>query len=270
MLLVLVVAVALATSWPGDGRAHVGHPIRGVVALVGASAPEDDIFNGQFCGGVLTRVNQVLTAAHCVVGRQAANIHVVVGADNLCRLRPIDGIRRRVLSISVHPYYNRMEGAFDLAQLTLDGNLPAEWVRSIAATELGDIEATALGWGRTSVGGIPPCRLSRALMSLRATADCEALASTGDRPFDSASMLCAMPASEASDDTCTGDSGGPLILGRDLDRGPIIGIVSWGRGCGAGWPGVYAKASAWEQGERLKLSSLSWLFGLTTDRRASP
>jgi secreted trypsin-like serine protease len=245
VLLVLVVAVVLSMSEADEGRAYVGHPIRGVVALVGASAPEDDIFNGQFCGGVLTRTNQVLTAAHCVVGREAANTHAVVGADNLCRLRPIDGIRRRVLSISVHPHYNRVAGAFDLAELTLDGHLPADRVRSIAAPELGDIEATALGWGRTSVGGIPSCRLSRALMSLRATADCEAVASTSDRPFDSGSMLCAMPASEASGDTCAGDSGGPLILGRDLDSGPIIGIVSWGRGCGAGWPGVYAKASAW-------------------------
>lgn len=56
--------------------------------------------------------------------------------------------------------------------------------------------------------------------------------------FDAEVMLCAgVPNGEA--DTCYGDSGGPLIN----DVGVQVGIVSWGDGCGTGYPGVYSRVS---------------------------
>lgn len=39
--------------------------------------------------------------------------------------------------------------------------------------------------------------------------------------------------------TCMGDSGGPLVSG-----GTVIGAVSWGIPCGAGFPDVYARVSS--------------------------
>ena len=89
-------------------------------------------------------------------------------------------------------------------------------------------------------------------MRLLQPTDCEARFDAAERDFDAAerdfdaaSMLCAIPTDADGRDTCTGDSGGPLILGSDLDTGPVVAVVSWGRGCGAGWPGVYARANAW-------------------------
>ncbi|KJY34061.1 trypsin-like serine protease, partial [Streptomyces sp. NRRL S-495] len=48
---------------------------------------------------------------------------------------------------------------------------------------------------------------------------------------------------------CQGDSGGPLVL-----SGVLVGISSWGRGCGqAGYAGVYTRVGAlrsWIDAER--------------------
>merc|ERR1712046_347269 len=67
----------------------------------------------------------------------------------------------------------------------------------------------------------------------------------------SADQICAMslPASDEIADTCQGDGGTPMVkFVQDAekkidDRGQLIGITSWGIGCGDGNPGVYTRVS---------------------------
>ncbi|XP_048196714.1 LOW QUALITY PROTEIN: transmembrane protease serine 4 [Perognathus longimembris pacificus] len=56
-------------------------------------------------------------------------------------------------------------------------------------------------------------------------------------------MLCAgLP--DGGVDTCQGDSGGPLMY--QSDQWQVVGIVSWGHGCGGpSTPGVYTKVTAY-------------------------
>lgn len=55
-------------------------------------------------------------------------------------------------------------------------------------------------------------------------------------------MLCAGDTRHL-DDACKGDSGGPLVCMKD-DRMHLIGIISWGIGCGhKGIPGVYTNVN---------------------------
>ena len=55
------------------------------------------------------------------------------------------------------------------------------------------------------------------------------------------SMICA---GEKGKDSCDGDSGGPMLD----SAGMLVGIVSWGMGCGRErFPGVYTEVSAFSQ-----------------------
>jgi secreted trypsin-like serine protease len=245
LALAAVVVSFAASATPVSGRLVVGHPVPGVVALVNARAAKEDIYNAQFCGGVLIDPMHVLTAAHCVAGRPAGSIDAVVGADNLCRGRPIDGDRIPVAEVSVDPRYDVASGRFDLARLTLDRAVPDESVRVLSDTAPDAGNAIAFGWGRGSPGGVPSCRLQAIVLRLIGPGNCRMRLGTDATALDSDSMLCALPSGAEWEDTCAGDSGGPLILGGEPETGAVIGIVSWGLGCGGGRPSVYARAVAW-------------------------
>ncbi|XP_061296427.1 transmembrane protease serine 4 isoform X3 [Bos javanicus] len=68
-------------------------------------------------------------------------------------------------------------------------------------------------------------------------------------------MMCAgLP--EGGVDTCQGDSGGPLMYHSDWWQ--VVGIVSWGHGCGGPTtPGVYTKVTAY----------LNWIYNV---RKSDP
>lgn len=65
-----------------------------------------------------------------------------------------------------------------------------------------------------------------------------------DYPDVTSSMICAGILNIGGRDTCRGDAGGPLIHNNNDSGHVIMGITSWGFGCGHPYfPGVYVRVS---------------------------
>ncbi len=202
---------------------------------------------GQFCGGAAVGRTTVLTAAHCldedVLGvplERVRDLKVIAGRTDLLSGR--EGREIAVRRAWVNPAYGSHGNAGDFAVLTLAEPLQGDVIRMAAdgdpAYTAGET-ATVYGWGDTSGTGDYPDGLRAARVRVLSDALCEEAYPGGmDGTYDATSMLCAGEA-EGGRDACQGDSGGPLVA-----RGRLIGLVSWGIGCGeAGNPGVYMRVS---------------------------
>jgi secreted trypsin-like serine protease len=202
---------------------------------------------GQFCGGVAVGRTTVLTAAHCmgddVLGappHRATDLKAIAGRTDLLSDR---GQEIAVRDVWVNPDYAPGSNAGDFAVLTLADPLPQSSVVTMAAA--GDTAyragtaATVYGWGDLTGGGDYAGSLHAARLHVLSDAQCEEAYPAGaDGTYLSESMLCAGEA-QGGLDACQGDSGGPLVA-----QGRLIGLVSWGSGCGrAGSPGVYTRVS---------------------------
>ncbi|MFI6545069.1 S1 family peptidase [Streptomyces prunicolor] len=202
---------------------------------------------GQFCGGVAVSRTAVLTAAHCmgddVLGappHRARDLKAVTGRTDLLSVR---GREIAVREVWVNPGYDAVSNAGDFAVLTLADPLPQSSVIGMAAA--GDpayepgTAATVYGWGDLTGSGDYAGSLHAARLHVLSDARCEEAYPGGtDGTYLPESMLCAGEA-QGGRDACQGDSGGPLVA-----QGRLIGLVSWGSGCGrAGSPGVYTRVS---------------------------
>ncbi|MGW2893651.1 serine protease [Streptomyces sp. NPDC001212] len=200
---------------------------------------------GQFCGGVAIGRTVVLTAAHCL-SREAVgapptpDLKVITGRTDLLSHQ---GKEVSVRGTWVNPHYDSTTNAGDFAVLTLAETLPQSAV--IPMARAGDpayspgTSATVYGWGDTTGTAAYAHSLYAAPLHILPDAECKkAYPGGSEGKYLPQSMLCAGETAGGRD-ACQGDSGGPLVA-----QGRLIGLVSWGSGCGrAGSPGVYTRVS---------------------------
>ncbi|MFD7098406.1 S1 family peptidase [Streptomyces xanthophaeus] len=200
---------------------------------------------GQFCGGVIVAPTKVLTAAHCLAPQvlggpveSVTDFRVIAGRTEL---GAADGREIPVRGVRVNPAYDPRSNAGDLAVLELDEAVPAHYVLPMAGTGhpayAAGTGAAVYGWGDTSGFGDYAYALRAAQVTVLADEVCgRAYPGDADGQYRADSMVCAGD-DGGGKDACQGDSGGPLVA-----QGRLIGLVSWGRGCGrADSPGVYTR-----------------------------
>ncbi|MFJ8715924.1 S1 family serine peptidase [Streptomyces violaceus] len=247
-------AISVASSAPvaADSVVIGGFPVDASESPWTVALSSRDRFGGtragQFCGGVAVGRSTVLTAAHCldkevlgVAPERVRDLKVIAGRTDLLSDR--SGREIAVRRSWVNPVYDGVSNFGDYAVLTLAEPLPAGSVIGMAAD--GDPAyavggaATVYGWGDTSGVGEYPNSLRAARVSVLSDELCEdAYPGGSDGTYEAGSMLCAGERGGGRD-ACQGDSGGPLVA-----RGRLIGLVSWGIGCGrSGSPGVYMRVS---------------------------
>ncbi|XP_052750926.1 protein masquerade [Galleria mellonella] len=209
--------------------------------------------NQYLCGAALIGTQWVLTAAHCVTNivRSGDAIYVRVGDHDLTRKYGSPGAQTlRVATTYIHHNHNSQTLDNDIALLKLQGKaeltegvclvcLPARGVSHGAGTR-----CTVTGYGYMGEAGPIPLRVREAELPIVSDAECvrKVNAVTEKIFILPASSFCA--GGEEGNDACQGDGGGPLVC-QDDGFYELVGLVSWGFGCGRrDVPGVYVKVSS--------------------------
>ncbi|MET8896274.1 S1 family peptidase [Streptomyces albogriseolus] len=246
-----VIPLASAAPVAADGIVVGGFPVDVSQSPYTVALSSRDRFGGtragQFCGGVAVGRTTVLTAAHCmdpeVLGaspERVRDLRVIAGRTELLSE---SGQEVAVRKVWVNPHYDGVTNSGDFAVLSLAEPLSAASVIGMAGA--GDqayragTPATVYGWGDTTGSGSYAGSLHGARVRVQPDAVCENAYSGGSNgTYRAETMLCAGEVAGGRD-ACQGDSGGPLVA-----QGRLIGLVSWGAGCGwAGSPGVYTRIS---------------------------
>ncbi|XP_034177515.1 uncharacterized protein LOC117602982 [Osmia lignaria lignaria] len=207
------------------------------------------LFNAgrQFCGGSLIDDKHILTAAHCVANMNSwdvARLTVRLGDYNIKTNTEIRHVERRVKRVVRHRGFNGRTLYNDIALLTLNEPVPfTHQIRPICLPSGSQLYsgkvATVIGWGSLRESGPQPAILQEVSIPIWPNSECKVKYGAAAPGGIVDSFLCA---GRATKDSCSGDSGGPLMVNDG--RWTQVGIVSWGIGCGKGqYPGVYTRVT---------------------------
>ncbi|KGD65383.1 serine endopeptidase [Alcanivorax nanhaiticus] len=231
------------------------------------------VYEAQYCGGTILASHWILTAAHCVrtkvnsgngtiIVDHTGDIEVLVGSQTL----DVASNSSQLLGVSavfLHPAYNLDTLENDIALLKLSEPVPSintvsPIVLSVAstdtelenATSYNDI-LTGLGWGSLTPGnqGYEFTQdLHEVALDYLTNQNCQSIYNSPPLETIHDTMLCArelITSAPYGEDTCSGDSGGPLFMGEGfLNDRPQVGITSYGYECGdAANPGIYTRVS---------------------------
>ncbi len=239
--LLLLALAAPAQAVVGGARTAPGQG-RFTVALIDVSEGSKTVAARQFCAATLVRPDALVTAGHCLVddggfAMPTSTLRLFVG--QVLPLRK--GKLLKVRSVRVHPDFDDGAGETNADVGVIRLREPVRGIAPLPLAARADAAASApgmplrvWGWGNRAPGDGQnyPRQLQDGTVERYADARCDDLYG---RYFNAASQLCAGRA-DGSVDACEGDSGGPLTATRPGGALVLVGVVSYGEGCGD--PGV--------------------------------
>lgn len=196
------------------------------------------------CGATLLDRYHVLTAAHCIGGKNLTKITLTAGIHNKANQEAETRQVRRAERIFLHPDWNSRTLANDLAIVRL--TKPIEFNRYAQPACLPgpdpptNSDVVLIGWGAEEFGGSPNNALKQARVKI--IGQCYKYWSQ----FDEVNQLCAGQ-TISGDSACQGDSGGPLLQQYN-GQWVVQGVASFIDECKTSGdlpPNVYIRVSAY-------------------------
>ncbi|XP_031348097.1 uncharacterized protein LOC116174331 isoform X2 [Photinus pyralis] len=213
--------------------------------------PKESVY---VCGGTLIDDLHIVTAAHCVRSYSPYDLRVRLGewdVNHDVEFYPY--VERDVSAVEVHPEFYAGTLYNDLALLRMDK--PVDLGKNLHISpaclphpheDYTGQRCWTTGWGKDAFGEFGKYQniLKEVDVPIMAFGQCQQRLQQTRLGYEfklHPGFICA--GGEEGKDACKGDGGGPMVCERG-GTWRIVGVVSWGIGCGQpGVPGVYVNVA---------------------------